>query len=257
MGASTAILDDMTFVGERRALAAIVFAFFFLQCLLGALQIGPPMANVMYALAGCYGLAFFGLVAGYFWARWYAVGVGLFGVILAAVSLWQARNNPDIPWELVWKTFAFIGVTHLVAVVMLWGNSMAGPYDGQTKWREKLHMDDNAVQRLGRSVIRAGVGLPFVLAYAFVPKPEMASSVLALIALGLTGVGIRGIVRAKTWGVVAIGFAGATMIMLACADLWMGATDGWVMRPALGGALLFSAAVPWFAPMARSFRASR
>ena len=35
-------------------------------------------------IAGCYGLAFFAVVAGYFWARWYAVGVGLYGVITAA-----------------------------------------------------------------------------------------------------------------------------------------------------------------------------
>jgi hypothetical protein len=141
--------------------------------------------------------------------------------------------------------------------VMLWGDAMAVPYDGQTKWREKLHMDDNAVQRLGRSVIRAGVGLPFVLAYAFAPKPESAQTALALTALALAGFGLRAVIRAKTWGVIALGLAGSVMITLAGADLLMGAPEGWVLRPALAGGLLFSAAIPWFAPMVRSLAATR
>ena len=68
---------------------------------------------------------------------------------------------------------------------------------------------------------------------------------------------LRAVIRAKTWGVIAIGLAGATMITLAGADLLMGAPDGWVLRPALAGGLLFSAATPWFAPMVRSLAATR
>ncbi|MGE3768368.1 MAG: hypothetical protein AB7L94_39325 [Kofleriaceae bacterium] len=245
----------MKLVGERRALAAIVFAFFFILFFLNGLQIGAPEGNFLFALAGCYGLAFFALVAGYFWARWFAVGVGLFGVIVAAVSLWQVRSDPDM-FDAVWRTLVFFGATHLTATVMLWGDAMAVPYDGQTKWREKLHMDDNAVQRLGRSVIRAGVGLPFVLAYAFAPK-EPAGSVLAFTALALAAFGLRAVIRAKTWGVIAIGLAGTVMFSLAGADLAMGAPEGWVLRPALAGGLLISAALPWLAPMARSFAARR
>lgn len=246
----------MKLVGERRALAAIVFAFFFILFFLNGLALGSPDGNFLLALAGCYGLAFFALVAGYFWARWYAVGVGLFGVIVAAVSLWQAKSDPDL-WELIWRTLVFFGGAHLVATVMLWGDAMAAPYDGQTKWREKLHMDDNAVQRLGRSVIRAGVGLPFVLAYAFAPKPESAQTALALTAFVLAGVGLRGVVRARTWGVLALGLSGTLMLSLAGADFAMGATDGWVLRPALAGGLLLSAASPWLAPLIRSFARTR
>ena len=246
----------MKLVGERRALASIVFAFFFILFFLNGLSLGSPDGNFLFALAGCYGLAFFALVAGYFWARWFAVGIGLFGVIVAAVSLWQARSDPDL-FELIWRTLVFFGGTHLVATVMLWGDAMAVPYDGQTKWREKLHMDDNAVQRLGRSVIRAGVGLPFVLAYAFAPKPESAQTALALTALALAGFGLRAVVRAKTWGVLALGLSGMVMVTLAGGDLAMGAPDGWVLRPALAGGLLLSAAMPWLAPLARSFARAR
>src|SRR5690348_18177869 len=119
----------MKFVGERRALAAVTFAFYTLVYLLIAMsgQV-PPFARALYALAGVYGLAFFSLVAGYFWARWYAVGVGLYGVITGAVGLWQMGPEPII---------LFIGGTHLAATVALWGNQMAEGYDGQTAWSEK------------------------------------------------------------------------------------------------------------------------
>jgi len=123
----------MKLVGERRAIAAIVFAFFFILFVLNGLQMGgAPEGRLFFALAGCYGLAFFSLVAGYFWARWYAVGIGLFGVIVAAVSLWQAKSDPDL-WDLVWRTLVFFGSVHLVATVMLWGDSVASAYDGQTR----------------------------------------------------------------------------------------------------------------------------
>jgi len=153
----------MKLVGERRALASAVFAFYFLAygmlVMSGALP--PEFSKAFAAIAGVYGLAFFALVAGYFWARWYAVGVGLYGVITAGVGMWQLGTEPVL---------VFLGGTHLAATLLLWGNAMSAPYDGQTAWREKLHMDDNAVQRLGRSVIRAGVSLPFVLLYALAPR---------------------------------------------------------------------------------------
>jgi hypothetical protein len=236
----------MKLVGERRALAACVMAFYFL--VYGAFaysRIQPDFTKAFVAIAGVYGLAFFSLVAGYFWARWYSVGVGLYGVITAAVGMWQLGAEPII---------LFVGGTHLAATVALWGANMAKPYDGQTAWREKFHMDDNAVQRLGRSVIRAGVSLPFVLLYALAPKPGM-EMIAALAALALTGLGLRGLVQLKTWGVMAIGAAGALLVMLAGFDLVEshGAAMALssVLRPALAGGLLISAAVPFAAPMMR------
>src|SRR5947207_8964946 len=149
----------MKLVGERRALAAAIMAFYFLfYGVLAYSQIAPDFTKAFAAIAGVYGLAFFSLVAGYFWARWYSVGVGLYGVISAAVGIWQIGAEPLL---------VFMGGTHLAATLFLWGQTMSEPYDGQTAWRERFHMDDHAVQRLGRSVIRAGVSLPFILLYAF------------------------------------------------------------------------------------------
>ena len=241
----------MKLVGERRALASAVFAFYFLIYALLLLLgfVAPEAGPMITGIAGVYGLAFFALVAGYFWARWYAVGVGLYGVITAAVGLWQASKDPAL--EDMIPILIFIGGTHLAATLMLWGNTMAGPYDGQTAWREKLHMDDNAVQRLGRSVIRAGVSLPLVLIYALAPKPETASLVMSIMGLVLAGVGLRALVQLKTWGVLALAAAGALMLTLAGAEAVWGASTVRVLYPALGGGLLFAATAPFFAPMAR------
>jgi hypothetical protein len=235
----------MKLVGERRALAAVTFAFYFLMYLLLALLgAAPELAKALFALAGVYGLAFFALVAGYFWARWYAVGVGLYGVITAAVGIWQIGAEPIL---------VFIGGTHLAATLMLWGESMAAGYDGQTAWRERFHMDENAVQRLGRSVIRAGVSLPFVLLYALAPKAAGVTLIASVGALVLAGVGLRALVQMRTWGVLALGAAGATLVTLAGAELATSA-DLVALKPALGGGLLLLAAAPWAGPIARWLR---
>jgi hypothetical protein len=234
----------MKFVGERRALSAVTFAFYFLVYLLIAMQGAvPELSNAFYALAGVYGLAFFALVAGYFWARWYSVGVGLYGVITAAVGMWQIGPEPVL---------VFLGGTHLLAALLLWGDAMSASYDGQTAWREKLHMDENAVQRLGRSVIRAGVSLPFVLLYALAPKPGAAELAVSLGALVLAGLGLRALIQLRTWGVFAIGAAGALMLSLAGVEIVT--NEAYALKPALAGSLLVFAATPWAAPIARAIR---
>ena len=233
----------MKLVGERRALAAAIMAFYFLfYGVLAYAQLVPDLSKALAALAGVYGLAFFALVAGYFWARWYAVGVGLYGVITAAVGMWQLGPEPVL---------LFIGGTHLVATLFLWGQAMSGPYDGQAAWREKFHMDEHAVQRLGRSVIRAGVSLPFILLYAFAPKPDAASTALSLVAFVLTAVGLRGLVQLKTWGVLALGAAGALLISVVGADVVSHGLSAMAVRPALAGGLLVAATAPFLAPIAR------
>jgi len=228
----------MKFVGERRALAAIVLAFFFMYFVLAALQFGGEMARPMWGLAGVYGLAAFALIAGYFWARWYAVGVGLFGVIVAAVVTWQIGE--------MFGPIMFLGGTHAFVALGLWGQAMSEPFDGQMKWREKFHMDEGAVQRLGRSVIRAGVSLPFILLYALTPKPDA----FGLLAVVLATLGFRGLVQLKTWGVLLIGAAGAALLFAPSHALVFG-HHLWTV-PALPIAfLLLAAAAPFVRPIAR------
>jgi hypothetical protein len=233
----------MKFVGERRALAAAIMAFYFLfYGVMAYSQLVPEFTKAFAAIAGVYGLAFFALVAGYFWARWYGVGVGLYGVITAAVGMWQIGAEPVL---------VFIGGTHLAATLFLWGHAMSAPYDGQSAWREKFHMDENAVQRLGRSVIRAGVSLPFILLYAFAPKPDSASTVIALAAFALAAIGLRGLVQLKTWGVLALGAAGALVLAMVGGEIAAHGLSTLAIRPAIAGGMLIAAVTPFLAPIAR------
>jgi hypothetical protein len=239
----------MKFVGERRALAAAIMAFYFLfYGVIAYSQLVPELTKAFAAIAGVYGLAFFSLVAGYFWARWYAVGVGLYGVITAAVGMWQIGAEPVL---------LFIGSTHLAATVFLWGHVMSEPYDGQAAWREKFHMDESSVQRLGRSVIRAGVSLPFILLYAFAPKPDGASMVVSLAALVLVAAGLRGLLQLKTWGVLALGTAGALTLTMVGLDIVAHGFSALALRPTIAGGLLVAAAAPFFAPIARFIAVDR
>jgi hypothetical protein len=238
----------MKFVGERRALAAVIMAFYFLfYGVIAFSQLVPEFTKAFVAIAGVYGLAFFALVAGYFWARWYAVGVGLYGVITAAVGMWQVGAEPVL---------LFIGGTHLAATVFLWGHAMSEPYDGQAAWREKFHMDESAVQRLGRSVIRAGVSLPFILLYAFAPKPDGASMIVSLAALVLAAAGLRGLVQLRTWGVLALGAAGALTLAMVGADVVTHGLGALALRPAIAGGMMLAAAAPFAAPIVRFFAAA-
>jgi hypothetical protein len=233
----------MKLVGERRALAAAIMAFYFLLYgVMAYAQLVPDFTKAFAAIAGVYGLAFFALVAGYFWARWYAVGVGLYGVITAAVGMWQIGAEPVL---------VFIGGTHLAATVFLWGQAMSEPYDGQAAWREKFHMDDSAVQRLGRSVIRAGVSLPFILLYAFVPRPDAASTALWIAAFVLAASGLRGLVRLRTWGVLALGAAGALVLSMVGADALTHGVDALAIRPTIAGGMLIAAVAPYLGSIAR------
>jgi hypothetical protein len=233
----------MKLAGERRALASIVFAFWFVMYLMNALMGGGPLVKLLYGMAGVYGLAFFSLVAGYFWARWYAVGVSLFGVIVAAIGLWQMGPEFQV---------LFIGITHLTATAMLWGSTMSELYDGQTAWRERFHMDDHAVQRLGRSVIRAGVSLPMVLIYGLAPK-QPGSLVLWGAAAVLTIFGLRSLIKLRTTGVLMLGAAGGLMLSLAGIQMFAG-HEALVLAPALAGSLLVFAAWPWAQPLLRTIR---
>jgi hypothetical protein len=234
----------MKFVGERRALAAAIMVFYFLfYAVIAYAGLVPEFTKAFVAIAGVYGLAFFSLVAGYFWARWYAVGVGLYGVITAGVGMWQIGAEPVL---------LFVGGTHLAATFFLWGHAMSEPYDGQSAWREKFHMDESAVQKLGRSVIRAGVSLPFILLYAFAPKPDGASMIFALGAFVLVAVGLRGLVQLKTWGVLALGAAGALTLTMVGGDIATYGLGPTAMSPGmLGGGMLVAAVAPFFAPIAR------
>jgi len=204
-------------------------------------------------IAGIYAVAFFGLVAGYFWARWFAMGVGISWLISAAISMWQVGPEPVL---------IFLAATHAAIPLALWGDSIAAMFDGRPEWREKFHLDEHATRRLGKSIIRVGVSLPYIVMYALAPKEGAAMTALA--ALALVGVGGWALTRMRTWGVVAMA-GGAAALVLSLGDAGRAVyysghcgSTGYVLDLAYVGAaaalLLGAAIAPFAAPALRYLR---
>ncbi|RMH36705.1 MAG: hypothetical protein D6689_21945 [Deltaproteobacteria bacterium] len=233
-------------VGERRALAAAVLGFYMSIYFLVSLSAPGGWGAAFGGLAGVYAVAFVGLVAGYFWARWFAIGVGISGLVSGALSIWQIGPEPLL---------VFYGATHAVAALALWGGRMAEAFDGRSDWRDRFHMDENATHRLGKSVIRVGVSLPYIVLYALAPRDGAGT---AIAALALAAAGAYGLARLRTWGVFAL--AGAAVTAAASAAGALPATASGVGLDVAGlglaaGILLAAAAAPFAGPMVRYLRA--
>jgi hypothetical protein len=238
--------------GERRALAAAVLAFYGFLYVLNALLAPDEWRPAFAGLAGTYGLGFFAVVAGYFWARWYAIGLGLSGLIVAAMSMWQIGPEPVL---------VFYGATHTGISLLLWGDAMSKNFDGQLAWRERFHLDENATHRLGRAVIRASVSLPFMLLYALAPRPDASflAALLALGALGLASTGMWAMIRLRTWGLVAMAGAAVLAVITSTGalpgnDVAMVSSSVGINLPALAtvaGLMLTAALAPFASPVAR------
>jgi hypothetical protein len=233
----------MKLVGERKALGAFVFAAFAGLFLLNALLLPPQFKPMMFGLVAIYGAAYFGLVAGWFWARWFASGVAFSGLAIAVMMAVQVGLEP-IVW--IW------GGAHLAAFACLLGEGPRAQFEGRTDWRQRFRLDEGGVTRLGKSVQRAGASLPYLVMAALGPKEGSAD----LIALALGVAGVIALLRLRTWGVLAL--AGA-----ACLSLF-GALSGsptvvvssaWSldMASGLAAALALTLAVaPMARPIARS-----
>lgn len=231
------ILPGMSLVGERKAITSLVMGFFALSFLSQGYEMdGHPFGRFFYSMAGVYGMGFFSLIAGYFWARWYTTGVALFGVFIAAISLWKVGPLPQ---------FLILGGAHLATILMLAGEGMKTAFEGQPEWRARFHMDDHAVNRLGSSVVRAAAGLPIVLAYAFAPKDGAFLWVSGTAAVMLAAGGLVGLVRLRSWGIFALGGAAImSAVGLAAGEL--------MVLPA--AAAMLAAVAPFAAPFARALR---
>lgn len=243
----------MTLVGERKALAAAMLALYMLMYLVNSL-FGPEELTWLFgALSGLYGLAFFALVAGYFWARWFAIGVGLYGVIGAVMAIVQLGVDFQ---------FLFYGGTHGVVSLFLWGGAMSHHYDGRAEWRERFHLDDLATRRLGKAVIRIGITLPILIIYGLAPRESAFETLLMLSVMGVALLGIRGVLTMRTWGVLliaasALAILGTVAFTTTFAAVGFGV--GLKLQPAgLATALLLTAcATPFLVPIASYLRAPK
>lgn len=185
-------------VGIRRAFALLILGFYVTQFAMTA-WLGPgEMAMAYTGLALTYGLAFVALAAEWFWARWFAIGLGNFGSLLLLV-LFKVGFEPII---------AFFGFTHLAVSVFLMGEGMAARYEHSEEAREKWNLHEESVALMRRAIKSAGSTLPFLILYALAPRPEFQQ----IAALGVGTAGLYGLLRGRTWGIFALGAAGATAL---------------------------------------------
>src|SRR4051812_32513042 len=124
------VLNQVGFVGERRAVALGGLAFFstifVLMGLLLAAQPDPEMAKwapCFYGLGFCYSVGFFALGAGWFWARWFAIGLGSSG---ASMAVWSVVMTRSLPTPIL-----VFGLVHGLVALFLGGDKMTALYDGR------------------------------------------------------------------------------------------------------------------------------
>lgn len=239
--------------GERRAIAAALLAFYVFFFMVCALMLpAPGWTPAFTALCLVYGAGFFGLVAGYFWARWYSIGLGMSGLISAVFSIFQVGMEPIL---------LIYGFSHAGVALFLWGGGMSLAFDGRKEWRERFHMDENATHKLGKSVIRLGISLPYIVLYALAPKEGAAEWLFAALSGGLVLTGVVAMVRMRTWGVAAL--VGGTLAMaasLVAAPFELAPFgNGYAINVTAAGItavlLVAAALVPFARPVARYLRA--
>ncbi len=251
---SPAIISAMALVGERKACGAAVLAFFTSLFTLNAL-LGPPELGLLFGgLAAIYGMAFFGLVAGWFWARWYTTGVAFSGLAMAVMLAWQIGLDP-IVW--IW------GGSHAVVLACLLGAGPASAFDARLDWRQRWRLDENAVNRLGKAVQRAGASLPYLVMAGLAPKQSMGMSAFAAVAaLALGVVGLRALVRMRSWGLLAMAGAAALSVGatfdLGTAVMVQAPSVSFTYQTAglgvVAAMLLAAACAPFVRPLARFLR---
>lgn len=223
-------------VGERRAIAAAVLSFYgFIYLLLGW-SAPAEWSALLSAIAGLYGVAFLGVVAGWFWGRWFAQGLGYWGLVSGVLGMWQMGPEPIL---------IVLTASHALVSAFLAGDAMAAGFDGRADWRARYHLDDTGVQRLGKSVVRAAMSLPILIMWALAPTQPgslvASHNLLALVPALLGVLGVVALIQLRTWGLFALAAAGVAMVAVAGVSL-----------VAMAAAALLAAAVAPFAkPIAR------
>jgi hypothetical protein len=196
-------LGNIGYERPRVAVALLPLSLFTFVYLLATLNAPPEWKAALGGLSVCYLTAFLALGSEWFWARWFASGLGWSGSVVAVAGLVMMGWNPVL---------AIYGALHAIVVVTLLGPKMATRYDLQPGWRERYGMDEFGVVRLRKAVTRAAAALPSVIIWALGPRDGDGSLTSLIVGICLTVLGLHGLLRFKTWGLLAL--AGAATAVL-------------------------------------------
>lgn len=246
-------------VGERKAVSLLVLAFYTVFFgLLGLLFANLPpdvpervLWRMWTALSACYGVGFFALAAGWFWARWFAVGLGYSGLTLGTWGVLIAF----VKGYAVDPTLIFFGATHGLVTLLLQGQLMAAEFEGKPAWRERFNLDENGVARVRNSVTRAATSLLTLILFLLGPQQDRES----LWLLGTVTLGVLGLLRLRSAGLLLIGLSGVATLALSVLRAGHVSVASALGDPAVifglsAGTLLLWAVAPFAGPMARFLR---
>lgn len=158
----------------RRAVALLPLALFTLFYGLLALAADPAWRPALLGMTACYLVAFLAIGADWFWGRWFASGIGWWGLMAGVAGMVNLGIHPAL---------AIYTGLHAMIVALLHGSRVAALYDGRADWRERLGLDVHGADRLGRTVRRAAGALPMLLFWALGPRQptEVAWALAALL----------------------------------------------------------------------------
>jgi hypothetical protein len=188
----------------RAAIALLPLSLFTFMYFFGALSSPPEWKGALIGLSACYLTAFLAIGSEWFWARWFAGGLGWSGMMVGLVAMLMFGWNPAL---------AIYGGLHAIVVVMMLGPKMAARYDLQPGWRARFGMDEFGVIRLRKAVTRASAALPSLIIYVLGPRDGDGQTLLLLAGALLAILGIKGLVRARTWGVLALAAASVVVLL--------------------------------------------
>lgn len=249
---------DLGYEKPRTAVALLPLSLFAFMYLLGTLSAPPEWTLALMGLSLCYLIAFVALASEWFWARWFASGLGWSGSMVGLAALVMMGWNEMI---------AVYGGLHALVLLMLVGPKMAARYDLQPGWRQRYGMDEFGVIRLKKAVTRASAALPSLILWALGPGEGQGAGLMVIVAAALALVGLHGLVRLRTWGVLALAGAGAAVLAgtapASAPSVLFGLPDPLgvaVASPGTSSALavlLLAAALPFAGAAVRYFRSLR
>jgi hypothetical protein len=259
-------LGSVGMVGERKALALLCLGFYstlFFMITLSARTELPEWLPAFTAMTSIYVVAFFGVAAECFWGRWFATGLGYWGLTMAVMAIVTTRSFP--------APIMILGVMHGLISACLAGEKMAAAFDAKPAWRERWKLDEQGVIRVRRSVTRMASSLPALVMFALAPREGSEAFGIAsydLVSYGLFTLAIVGVVgflaSQRTWALFALAAAGVglTVRSLGATQLWSAHSyfdpSAWPYASCamhlvgfLGGAVLLTATLPFLGPIAR------